>query len=1227
MLVSLTSQNVRSFHKDEKQKEFITAMKRRQTYAAVLQESGGFGDTQKDNSGYLILNHGPPGTGVMARGQGVGIILSPDAQKAWTLAGSQVLHFGPRIMAIRLQMEDAKGRPLTIFLGSGYAPHSGRPQAEKDAYAAQFQCCHDTAGPKEVFILGTDTNASLGVRSVHDDGLGVDRDRVRGPFGIGAENEAGRNLHTLLGLNGLCSADTFFPKPRHATWTHPCSKVAYKLDHFIVRQRDMKRVRDAGAVGWRGVDSDHCAVGLRLAIARNLKKQKSAGRPGRIDRRALREPATLEKFVAAAKEHMAAAVAVGATAGVPAPTKLQVLHSVAMAAAHETIWTTARRKPDWYAAAADTLDPLIVERNAAQHDYNRLGRSESLLAVVAKARLVAARTAVKKAIAAAEKVWVDTVLGDVNRLNKGEDDSGRPIDPKQAWDAVRQAQQGMSGVKEIRPMKVRRPDEPLSDDPAEHMKVMVENLGNLFSQQGAFDPDVIGKVPLRRLRPWMDNAPTMEEISKALSAKVNGKAADDSGVSAELLKALGTDPDTQLYLYEVVGAYWRSGSYLGEQPSEKLVDELRKPTVAIAKAEGWRVSYEQVNPKRAGATCRERYEGYKSSATIAEAVANGASGADISHDLKYGFLKLHDPYFAARGEPGVAASDAGALVYEDWLSARLKLLPKKGDLTLCKNWRAICLLDVASKVFSTVLVARMQRVMEEEGLESQTGFRGLRGVIDGIFATTMGLRKRKEHGLETYALFIDLVKAFDTVPRDALFRVLRRFGMPDHFVDIVIRLHFGAKVKVKIGEVDSEIDSSIGVRQGSCEGPVLFLFIMQAAMETMEWPAGVERPQFSTRVDGVTTGEDPNRKRGATTFELWASMFADDCALFFSTRRDFELGTQRVYDHLKRFGLQMHVGRGAEASKTEAMFFPAIRGFVRDRAPQGPLQPTSTAFGDTSRFTLADGGFVMFVREFKYLGSIIHFSLTSDADVNARIKSATSIFGALRDSILCNKGVDLEVKGRVYVALVLSILLYGSESWSLRADLFQRLRSFHNYACRSMCRITMAHTIRHHIKSETLHQRLGLHSVDRYYHNRLLQWGGHIARMSMDRLPRMILTGWVAHPRPTGCPQMTFGRTLNNALKQKGITTKFGGSDGWCAIAQDRQRWLELTNPKPPPRARPPRANPPNVATTAPPPPPPPAPPPGTAPVPANGPRRSARLHGNAAENAAAQQIGDNFIY
>ena len=62
-------------------------------------------------------------------------------------------------------------------------------------------------------------------------------------------------------------------------------------------------------------------------------------------------------------------------------------------------------------------------------------------------------------------------------------------------------------------------------------------------------------------------------------------------------------------------------------------------------------------------------------------------------------------------------------------------------------------------------------------------------------------------------------------------------------------------MKVEIGEVDSEIDSTIGVRQGSCEDPVLFLFIMQAAMETLEWPEGVSKPELMTREYGKTTGE------------------------------------------------------------------------------------------------------------------------------------------------------------------------------------------------------------------------------------------------------------------------------------------------------------------------------------------------------------------------------------
>jgi hypothetical protein len=107
-------------------------------------------------------------------------------------------------------------------------------------------------------------------------------------------------------------------------------------------------------------------------------------------------------------------------------------------------------------------------------------------------------------------------------------------------------------------------------------------------------------------------------------------------------------------------------------------------------------------------------------------------------------------------------------------------------------------------------------------------------------------------------------------------------------------------------------------------------------------------------------------------------------------------------------------------------------------------------------------GFNDFTTEFKYLGSIVHHSLTSDEDVDKRIRSASAVFGALKN-ILTNKDIDFKVKGSVYVALCLSILLYGSENRCLQEDLFNRLRHFHYRCARTMCRITIAHTIYHRI--------------------------------------------------------------------------------------------------------------------------------------------------------------------
>jgi hypothetical protein len=156
----------------------------------------------------------------------------------------------------------------------------------------------------------------------------------------------------------------------------------------------------------------------------------------------------------------------------------------------------------------------------------------------------------------------------------------------------------------------------------------------------------------------------------------------------------------------------------------------------------------------------------------------------------------------------------------------------------CKNRHGICLLDVTLKIFLLVLVARMGVVMEKFGFGAQVGIRWDGDTIDGLFTTFVGLTKRKKHGLETWVLFIDLAKAFGTVPREALFAVLRRFGLPN---PLCRGCDFGAKANVKIGEGGSEMASTTGVRKGSREGPVLFLFVIQAAVGAMQWPGGMAR--------------------------------------------------------------------------------------------------------------------------------------------------------------------------------------------------------------------------------------------------------------------------------------------------------------------------------------------------------------------------------------------------
>ncbi|EYC12948.1 hypothetical protein Y032_0045g1174 [Ancylostoma ceylanicum] len=72
------------------------------------------------------------------------------------------------------------------------------------------------------------------------------------------------------------------------------------------------------------------------------------------------------------------------------------------------------------------------------------------------------------------------------------------------------------------------------------------------------------------------------------------------------------------------------------------------------------------------------------------------------------------------------------------------------------------------------------------------------------------------------------------------------------------------------------------------------------------------------------------------------------------------------------------------------------------------------------------------VQEFKYLGSLVEEKkVAATAEVNSRIGKASTAFASLKWCVWKKNGIALTTKMRLFQTIVMPILLYGSETWTL----------------------------------------------------------------------------------------------------------------------------------------------------------------------------------------------------
>ena len=114
---------------------------------------------------------------------------------------------------------------------------------------------------------------------------------------------------------------------------------------------------------------------------------------------------------------------------------------------------------------------------------------------------------------------------------------------------------------------------------------------------------------------------------------------------------------------------------------------------------------------------------------------------------------------------------------------------KSGDLSDPNKWRGVMLMDVCSKIFSSVMNRRAFCLLNKNGTRFQFGGTLELGCWDGLFVLKTMLTMQKNHNLQSYVAFVDLIKTYDTANHELLPTLLEKYGAPPLFVSAVERMY------------------------------------------------------------------------------------------------------------------------------------------------------------------------------------------------------------------------------------------------------------------------------------------------------------------------------------------------------------------------------------------------------------------------------------------------------
>ena len=442
---------------------------------------------------------------------------------------------------------------------------------------------------------------------------------------------------------------------------------------------------------------------------------------------------------------------------------------------------------------------------------------------------------------------------------------------------------------------------------------------------------------------------------------------------------------------------------------------------------------------------------------------------------------------------------------QQWSVMDLITIPKSGDLGETNNYRGISLSSIAAKITNKMLLNRIQPHIDPHLRPNQNGFRPGRSTTAHILALRRIIEGIKRNNLKAIILFVDFKKAFDSIHRGKMMKILRAYGIPQELVNAITLLYEDTKAKVQTPDGETDLfDILAGVLQGDTLAPYLFAIVIDYVM----------RQAIGDKAEELGFKLHQRRSSRIPAKVITDLMFADDIALLSEEIDQAQELIKRVEEEAEKVGLHVN------AKKTELM-----------------------AFGHQDPIILAQSGQrIKVVKNFKYLGGWME---STEKDIN--IRKALAWKACHKLTKIWKSTLKRSIKIRLFIATVEAVLLYGCDTWTLTKKLTKQLDGMYTRMLRMVLDISW--------KSHTTNIELygNLPKLSQKIAERRLRLAGHCVRHTEEIASDIVL--WVpSHGRTR------VGRPAVNYIDLLQKDTGLNSTSEIRNAMMDRKTWREYVS-------------------------------------------------------------------